>query len=688
MRVQALHATGVLIGLLLCAAAAAQEAPQEQKLEEVVVTAPAETTPVAPITTRNGTQYNLVTEDQLTKQDSLDLPSALRDVPGVMFQSENLFGSQTGPNIYIRGRGANHPNSDFIVQFDGVPRYGALFGQTLGDDIAVPTIGGIEVYKSPQPAEFGSGYALLNVLPKFQTTEGQEAGIEASGGSFGTVDQSVYGGIKRDGYDAYVSQSWTSTDGHVDHSRAQQQNYYGNFGYQITSQWNLRFLANYVDSQTVAPMPNVTPTATNGVSYPGAERYDTTSTFTTLTLNNQSEQASGFLKAYWNETYFDILQELQANGQPYAGGTGGLWSRQEIQLYGVRGKEALHLWPGGEILAGTDVDMTTLKNTQQTYTGQAVPGINGGLAAEVWKFPDTTLVSPYLAVSQLVGAADGFHLTPSAAFRYFVHNQFEDAPSYQAGLVTGYQQTDLHINYTRGVNYPSPVAVMNLVLVSAPVADPSQYWKSLKPELVDHYEVGLTHSWPQIASLGATAFYDRGKDRLEVYMYGPIPTVWNDSIGRYEVRGLEFTGKATPVPSLELFAGATLMDAKATGNNGVSQDRLPYTPGFQLQAGFTWTFLEHFRLYADVEYLHDVYEGINSRVGTFGFSPLPDSARLNDSTLVNARLSYHFPYEPWRLRDAEVFVGVNNLLNQQYEYAKGYPMPGLTVLAGLSAKFH
>ncbi len=688
MRSVTLRTMGVLLGLFLwCASAVAQEATREQGLEEVVVTAPPESSPVTPITTRFGTQYNVVTEDQITEQSSLDLPSTLRDVPGVMFQSENLFGGQTGPNIYIRGRGANHPNSDFIVQFDGVPRYGALFGQTMGDDIAVSTIGGIEVYKSPQPAQFGSGYALLNVLPKFQTTEGQEAGINTSAGSFGTVDQSVFAGIKRDGYDAYVSQSWTSTDGHVDHSRAQQQNYYANLGYQITSQWNIRFLANYVDSQTVAPMPNVTPTATNGVSYPGAERYDTTSTFMTLTLNNQSEQASGFLKAYWNETDFDILQEL-TNGQPYAGGTGGLWSRQEIQLYGVRGKEAFHLWPGGEILAGTDVDMTTLKNTQRTYTGQAVPGINGGLAAEVWDFPDVTLVSPYLAVSQLVGAADGFHLTPSAAFRYFVHNQFQDAPSYQGGLVTGYKQTDLHINYTRGVNYPSPVAVMNMMLTSAPVADPSQYWRSLKPELVDHYEVGLTHSWPQLASLSATAFYDRGKDRLEVYMFGPIPTVWNDSIGRYEIRGLEFTGKATPVRSLELFAGATLLDAKATGSNGISQDCLPYTPGLQLQAGFTWNFLEHFRLYGDVEYLHDVYEGIDSRVETFNFSPLPDGARLNDITLVNARLSYRFAYAPWRVSNSEVFVAVNNILNQKYEYAKGYPMPGTTVFAGVSLKFH
>ena len=28
-------------------------------------------------------------------------------------------------------------------------------------------------------------------------------------------------------------------------------------------------------------------------------------------------------------------------------------------------------------------------------------------------------------------------------------------------------------------------------------------------------------------------------------MFGPIPTLYNDPIGRYEIRGLELTGTAT-----------------------------------------------------------------------------------------------------------------------------------------------
>ena len=115
---------------------------------------------------------------------------------------------------------------------------------------------------------------------------------------------------------------------------------------------------------------------------------------------------------------------------------------------------------------------------------------------------------------------------------------------------------------------------------------------------------------------------------------------------------------------------------------------MPYTPGFQLQAGITWTFLEQFRLYMDAQYLANLYAGTSVRSGTLNYTSLTDTSKLGDITLLNARVSYRFAYEPWRVSDSEIFVAVNNILNQKYEYAKGYGMPGTTIFAGVSTKFH
>jgi hypothetical protein len=42
---------------------------------------------------------------------------------------------------------------------------------------------------------------------------------------------------------------------------------------------------------------------------------------------------------------------------------------------------------------------------------------------------------------------------------------------------------------------------------------------------------------------------------------------------------------------------------------------------------------------------------------------------------------------PLRLKDSEIFVAVNNISNQHYEYAKGYPLAGTTVFGGFTIRF-
>lgn len=662
-------------------------------LDRITVTETRYDNPVTPVDTRYGTRYNVVTEEQIEQQNSYDFQSTLRDVPGVMSQGKNLMGSQTSHSLYIRGRGSSHPSSDIVVLFDGVPRFGGLFGQVLGDGIAVSTIGGMEIYKSPQPAQFGSGYAAVNVMPRYMKKEGQEAVLGFSGGSYGTFDESLSAGLRKGPLDIYASQSWAGTDGSRGNSASHQQNLYANAGYQITRNWNMRFLINQVNGKTEAPMPDSIPDAVNGVSYPGAERYKTDTLFATFTLGHEYDRASGYIKGYWNDTTFDLLQEL-SNGSPYGNGTGGLWSRQKVALYGARAKEKLHLWPGGEVLVGTDLDMTTLKNTQQTYSGLApsgagAAGVNGGKARRVWDFPDTRLLSPYIAASHTFGRPESFHITPSAGLRYYNHDEFKDKTAPQAGLVMGYANTDLNINYSRGVNYPSPIVLMNMVRTDAPVANAQQYWKNIKPEVVDHYELGLTHSWPKIATLGATVFRDEGKDRFLAYMGGPaIPTQFNDYVGHYEIEGLELTGTVTPATNLEFFAAATWLTAEAKGADGVETNHIPYTPGFQFQTGARWTFLSNFQIFADMQHLRNLYQGTFSRGGTFNTPRLTGKDKLNDITLVNTRLSYRFDYTSLRLKDSNIFFAVNNIFNKDYEYARGYPMPGTTFFAGFSLKFN
>ena len=643
-------------------------------LPSVTVYGVADQPPSVPVVTRFGTQFNVVTEEQISRQGALDFYDALRNVPGVMFQKKNIIGGQTGHSLYIRGRGASHPSPDLTILFDDVPRSGVLYGQALADGIPVYALGGMEVYKYPQPSRFGSGYGMINFIPRHMTEEGVEARVCFEGGSHGTFAENLGAGAKKGPWDIYAAQSLISTDGHVAHSDAKQESYYANLGYRLNDNWSVRFMANYVDAGTESPGNPLT-----GVR--ATDRYDTETTLVTLSAAHEYDQASGYVKLYYNSTNFYIRGEKN----------GAEKSKQSNDLWGLRARETFSLWEGSEFVAGFDLDRTELTNENWRASG-----------LRTWEFPNQTVFSPYVAASQLIGNEDGLHVIPSAGLRYYSHSLFKDKASPQAGLVLGYARTGLSFNYARGVNYPSPVVLQNFLTdKSLPKGFDTE---KIKPEVVDHYEVALTHSWEGIAALGATYFYDRGKDRTRAYMFGRAPSesFFNSTTARYEIEGVELSASLTPLEGLELFAGATWMDVEAKGDNGEKRGKMPYTPSFALQAGFAWNFYGNFTVSGDYRHLRDVYAATSARTANPGapasdFGKLDKSDKLPDINVVNIRLDYGFECEPLQVREGKVFVAVDNLLDADYAYALEknaatgqrafYYMPGITYMVGFELKF-
>ena len=301
-------------------------------LPKVTVYGVADQAPTVPVSTRFGTQFNVVTEEQINLQNSLDFYDALRNVPGVMYQKKNIIGGQTGHNLYIRGRGASHPSPDLNILFDDVPRSGVLYGQALADGIPVYALGGMEIYKYPQPSRFGSGYGMINFIPKYMTEEGKEFKIGLSGGSFGTFAENVGMGAKKDAFDVYAAQSLVQTNGHVEHSAAWQTSYYMNAGYQMNENWTFRLLANQVDASTEAPHNPIN----DDRMFPRS--FDTTTTLATMTLAHDYKEASGYFKYYYNTTKFSL------NDESSGGGRGNADSKQTNNLYGFRARDTLRFW--------------------------------------------------------------------------------------------------------------------------------------------------------------------------------------------------------------------------------------------------------------------------------------------------------------------------------------------------------
>lgn len=187
---------------------------------------------------------------------------------------------------------------------------------------------------------------------------------------------------------------------------------------------------------------------------------------------------------------------------------------------------------------------------------------------------------------------------------------------------------------------------------------------------MDHVEFGLTVRPWQSSTMDLAVFRDFLRDR---YIFAFPPTVAAPAfvnLGDYDVTGVEATLQQDITEHWNLFAGLTLLDA--------SRDNLPYLPDESLVVGTTAEF-GHWRFSADVLYQTDMF--VLNRARADG---AVNTSKVAAFTVVNARAAYAIPAFGPR---GEVFVAVENLLDRDYEYRPGYPMPGVSAQVGVNLSY-
>jgi iron complex outermembrane receptor protein len=642
---------------LLAADPPAMEKKTDAMLEEVQVVS-------SPIIEGNqvdsfANETTTVTKEQVWDLNAQDLPSALRRTPGVTISRYNVvgsFGGAEGGAIFIRGKGASRPGAEISVMIDGAPAYISVWNHPLLDYLSVDPANSITVYKSPQPLNFGNGLAAVDMDPKHMTRQGFKSRVTAQYGSFNTSQETAETGGKIGQFDYYAEQSYRFSSGARTMSDGMLTSYYGRMGYGLTDNWEAHATVLRTDNYAMDPGPEGSPAKRDG-------KFVTRDWHMVATLANKYDEAEGTLKAYWN------------SGQGYWYNQSGTSNdtKTDSDLYGLRAKEKLHLWQGGEIAFGADMDWIS-GQTEFTTDPSLTMTSKGGWSftpAGVTHFDRMTwsIFSPFLGVSQMIGDKEGFYATPSGGIRYYGHSQFQSEWSPQAGLVFGYKDLELHGNYSRGVNYPG----LNVAAFSQNVITSlGQSWRDLKAETMDHFEAGASYNYEKLVKLDLTVFSDNGHDRYVMYPVSGVPKGF-ENFGDYSIWGLETTATYTPVKDLSLFAGLNAM--------GHTPKYLPYVPNLSVSFGANYRFLEHFKIATDAQYVDEMYVLSEARrVGT------SNTSKVDGYWLANAKFSYFYTFEKPKV-ESELFVAVQNLTNTFYKYKPGYPMPGASVSAGVALTF-
>ncbi|MDO8945314.1 MAG: hypothetical protein Q7U75_19185, partial [Desulfobacterales bacterium] len=340
-------------------------------------------------------------------------------------------GGASGGAVFIRGQGSSRPGAEIKTLVDGVPMYMSVWNHPLLDLMSIDPAHTVEVYKSPQPQYFGNAFAVVNIVPKRAETEGFATRVQTAGGSYNTFIANGDSGGKQGPWDYYVGGGYRSSDGHRDDSDGELRDAFGRIGYQLNPNWNLSVFSLWNDNYARDPgEKGADPALQQG-------KYETRSLMAVATAANRYDKAEGYVKLYRNGGAGDWLDHpISASVKE------DLYNN--FLYYGVKAREVFQFWKGGEIITGLDWDYTEGDYKQKLSNG----------ARDNWNGEDFTIVSPYAAVSQLIGEKDGFFAIPSAGVRYYDNNEFNSEWAPHGGIILGYKDTDLHAGYSKGIIYP------------------------------------------------------------------------------------------------------------------------------------------------------------------------------------------------------------------------------------------
>lgn len=591
---------------------------------------------------RYGNIVGTVSDQQIDDLYAQDLSAALRRVPGVVISRYNLvgsFGGGDGGAVFIRGHGSGRPGADIVTMTEGVPRFVGVWTHPLLDPLSIDTVRHVDIYRSAQPVLIGNmAFGALDITPKQRHVTGNGGRIVASYGTHDTVIGEVEYGGRSDRLDYYLTASHRSSDGHRMNSDGSVDAVSGRLGLRVAEGWDLSFRFEHTEGDVNDPgLEGIPPP-------PVVENYATNGNFMLANLGHTLGGWTGFIKFYYDAVDADWRQWDAIDTEQFVVVT-------ESENYGVRIRETVAPWSGGELVLGLDHD---------EYGGVTFERRSGsdGRATDL-RFRNT---APYLMLSHAFGGS--VKITPSVGVRYNDSRYFGNEWGGQVGIKVGFGSHAAYANYAHGFNLPGVYAA---ALYSG--WGRGDQWRQLSAEILDHVEVGMLMALGGSIRLDFSLYRDRVQDALRFVPPPPPPPLFAN-IGDYEVNGVEVSLQAQVSERLALFVGTTINDS--------DPEEVPNHPRSTAVGGLGYTGRSGWRVNFDLQWVDERYV-LNPRFAPF-------QAKVDSYVLVNGKVEMPMRHLGIGV-DGEVFLAGENLADVDYQYRIGYPMPGRTVNLGIDVRF-
>jgi outer membrane cobalamin receptor len=626
-------------------------------LGEVVVTESAGKANT-PGTTRQITARDIQTRGARTLDEALAL------MPGVQVRT-----ATTGtPRINFRGFRSRHTQ----LLLNGIPFNSTYDGQFDPTIIPVENIGKIDLGFGNQSVLYGQGGlgGVINVVTK-KGEEGFQGmtAIEISEDKTHRDRFSLSG--KRDDIDFFLSGSMSQGDGFRvsddfdatknedgglrENSDWKRQNLFFNLGYTVTDNLELGLVVNCLSGEYGRP-PSVLDDKKDpfykSPKYERVEDFDGFSaqvnaaldipgplSFRGWVFTNAMEEDAN---RYDDNTYTTMKKKNAYERKSDTSVTGGtLQTRYDFERAG-----SVTLSLQGEKQSfdtkGTRVDK---KNKAQAFDND-------------WELEIYTASAEYR-----VSPLDRLHLVMGYGYSGLEKESGSDDSKgfFQAGATYDlFDTTSIKGSFAKKIRFPSLKQLYETTSGGNP---------ELTTEESYNYELGIEQVLPGNVMVGVTCFYIDARDYIEK----DDATDLYENNEDYRFKGIELTTEKRFQENIFIRAGYTYMETEDRSSNSF-KDELQYRPEHKFTLEGNYEFKCGLAIYSSLLYVADQYH-------YSGTTPVV-KASLEDYTIVNLKLEQ-------RLFDGKMYlyVGADNLFDEEYEESYGLPREGSTIYGGLRLNF-
>lgn len=592
-------------------------------LHEVVITG-----------TRNATDIrhlpmtlSIINRSELEKryEPSL-LPTLTEQIPGLFATSRGVmgYGVSTGAAGSINVRGIGS-GAQMLVLIDGHPQYMGLFGHPIADAYQTMLAERVEVLRGPASVLYGSNAmgGVINIVTRQQKKDGVRTNINVGTGSYGTVQTEATNRIRKNRFSSIVAASYNRTDGHRPDIGFEQYGGYAKLGYDINNTWNVYEDVNVTHFNASNPGPVYEPLLDNNSRI--------TRGMASFALQNNYKYSSGALGFFYNWGRHKINDGYEMGKEPQT----SLFNSKDLMM-GVSWYQSAILFKGNRLTLGFDYQHFGGESWNKVIaTGEKEPGIN--------KKQDE--FAGYIDVRQNFST----YLSMNVGLRMDHHSHVGTELVPQGGLAFHLpRNTELKAMVSKGFRNPT---IREMYMF--PPQNPD-----LKPERLMNYELSFTQKLLDgNLCYGANIYYINGDNTIMTTQVNGYPK--NINTGFIENWGIESNIGYCINSQWKLNANYSWLHM---------ENPVLAAPEHKLYAGFDFT-QGRWGIYSGVQYVKGLYVSVGETQAT------------EDFILWNIRGNYRL------CKYVDLYAKGENLLAQQYEIMRGYPMPKATFMGGININF-